>query len=217
MTEKSLWEDTRNGIMIPPDYKLPSGNANWFWFQWFLLSLDLEIEKKQKSEKAITGSLDNDPYQIWAVFNYKDDYEDEFGGPGIPLKYHGEKGTWKLGIHDFARNLKGLYGCVYKTEKDIFIDPYPDEPTKGIAGKLRNKDQVKADCEKVKGRFIEIGPWLEWAMKKVLEDGLNGDSAKRKANPTSLENLKQYRAKSGEDRNGKKDIGEGPDKDGEET
>lgn len=184
MTRRSLWEDTTNGVMIPPDYRLPAKTPDWVWFNYFMFYLGLKSGRYDPDDVK-------DPYQIWTVINYLDEYDSD--EKEVFLKYQGENENWKFGVDEVFKSLHGLYGCVIMSEEKLFLHPYIDDPPKGTAEKLKNKEQVKIDCERLKRPLIEIDQWLGAMVKKRIEDKIDVRRPERNMNPSSLKNLKQYR------------------------
>ena len=177
---KSLWEDVTNGIAIPPEFpNLKDQRMSNEYLFWMIACQRLDYE-----EKAESGSTSRwyDPYQIWPVVDYLSTYDTD--EDNIFLRYHGEKGSWKLGIRQIASVFKGQYGCMVKKDvngiKRDMIDPWD-----------KDKALVKEGCKKSKGKFVDLEKWYLEHLTGIIEERLS--DTKREMNPKSLKNLKQFK------------------------
>ena len=177
-----FWRDITNNVWIPEKYPNQKGDGSIPpYFHW---AITVDQYREFLSAKGIHKTikeLREDPLHIWATVNYISTYSTE--KRPIKVEYYGPHDAWRQDLKRLLVCYEDLYGCIPLGDKidegTMGIDPYPDQSVIGSYERLRNMEQVRVDCKRSGGIFVELSEFMEKAMTMIIEEALKEDVTDR--------------------------------------
>jgi hypothetical protein len=175
-----IWRDVTNNLWVPEIYPSRKGDSIAPpYLEWVVMTIDYHKFLKENGINTTIEELTDDPLHIWSVINYISAYDKE--DRPMKLRYYGPEGYWRDEVRRLLKCYEGLYGCVYIDEEDdgeeiVETTPYPYEPIQGMYERLCDKDRIKAKCDEIEGKFVELYPFLTETITKIIENALKDES-----------------------------------------
>lgn len=155
------WRDESTGLTIPPHNE---ENIPMELLYWELAGVDLGM---------VDDEAFSDPQGIWSLATHLVNNVETKELSNLSIGYLGPKNGWRKSIREITKRMNGLYGCRCKLDTGTdWLDPFIDEPAKGMATRLKDPRKVRQECEKLNGEFVSLEKHYDEMLTELISDVL---------------------------------------------